>query len=144
WEPVYGLSDTIYSQATCVNGQVVDTFGSDPSIFQYPAFMFTITKADLVLGSNGGMKYELEETFKGFDYLQSTCSNYVYQTDSYSDVINGAWSFTPATNSMVLVFEFDDTGVPDPEAYEYTVKKINSNKFYLYDAVDDGWLRFEK
>jgi hypothetical protein len=58
--------------------------------------------------------------------------------------MNGAWSYTAATGSMVVIFDFDDQGVSDPEAYEYKLTKISNNKMYWYDPIDDSWLRLEK
>ena len=44
---------------------------------------------------------------------------------------------------MILIFEFDYYGVPEPEAYEYDVIKVNDNHFILKD-IDDYYIRFER
>ena len=144
WDPVYGTGDTLWQTGVCINNKVVDTFTGGPGTLQYPLYLYLVSKADLSFSSNGGMKYEYHETEKEFNFLTSTCSSWSFYDQSYGDTITGAWSFTPATSSLVIIFDFDDMGNADPEAYEYRLTKINSNKFYLYDAYDDSWLRLEK
>ena len=141
---VIGTGDTLWQTGVCINNKVVDTFTGGPGTLQYPLYLYLVSKADLSFSSNGGMKYEYHETEKEFNFLTSTCSSWSFYDQSYGDTITGAWSFTPATSSLVIIFDFDDMGNADPEAYEYRLTKINSNKFYLYDAYDDSWLRLEK
>ena len=142
WDPVYGIGDTIYSQGYCINGQIVDSFGMGP--VTYPAYIYSITQADLSFAGNGGLKYEFGETSKEFNYSSSSCSNYVYNTFTYSDYITGAWSYNSTTGKMILIFDFDDMGNSDPEAYEYQLIKLNNSKLYLYDQDFDEFLRLEK
>ena len=131
-----------YSQGYCVNGQIIDSFGMGP--VTYPAYIYSITKADLSFASNGGLKYDYAETSKEFNYSSSSCSNYVFNTFTDSDLITGAWSYNSTTGKMVLIFDFGDMGSSDPEAYEYQLIKLNNNKLYLYDQDYDEYLRLEK
>jgi hypothetical protein len=94
-------------------------------------------------GSNGGMQYKYSETYKIFDYVNSTCNNYVFETEPYEETIHGAWTYTASNQTMVLLFEFDDFGQAVAEAWEYKFQKVHNGKFYLYDPWE-GWLRFEK
>ena len=144
WDPLFGVGDTIWSSGFCRNNRVVDTFGSGPGIFPYPWYIYEVAQADLNFASNGGMNYAYSESIKEFDFINSTCSNYLFHTDTDADAISGAWSYNSTDKTMVLIFEFDDTGVAAAEAYEYKVTKVSGNKFYLYDPIDDTWLRLEK
>ena len=143
WEPVLGVNDSVFNTGVCINNHIVDTFGFVGNI-NYPAYIYQVSKADLELGSNGGLKYTYAEIEKDFNYQTSSCSNFVFNSQTYTDVMNGAWSYTAATGSMVVIFDFDDQGVSDPEAYEYKLTKISNNKMYWYDPIDDSWLRLEK
>ncbi len=142
WEQVVGLSDTMYSQGYCINNQIVDSFGMGP--VTYPSSIYTVNQADLAFSSTGGLKYTYAETDKQFNYTQSSCSNYVFYTDTYSDVLNGAWSYNSTTGKMIIIFDFDDMGYADPEAYEYKLIKLSNNKIYLYDQDYDEYMRLEK
>jgi hypothetical protein len=142
WDPVYGVGDTIFSQGYCINNHIVDSFGTGP--VTYPQFIYSITKADLLFSSNGGLKYEFAETSKEFNYNSSSCSNYVFNTDSYNDQITGAWSHVTSSGKLILIFDFDPMGNMDPEAYEYKLIKLSNNKIYLHDQDYDEYLRLEK
>jgi hypothetical protein len=144
WEPLHGAADTLWYSGVCINNKIVDTFTGGPANMVYPRYLHQINTANLSFALNGGIKYEFQTTEKDLNLLSSTCSNWIFNVTSNGDTITGAWSYTPATNSLVIIFEFDDMGNADPEAYEYRLTKINSNKFYLYDAYEDSWLRLEK
>ena len=96
---------------------------------------------------SGCMKAEQKNNssdYKEFNYSSSSCSNYVFNTLTDSDQITGAWSYNSTTGKMILIFDFDAMGGSDPEAYEYSLIKLNNNKLYLYDLDYDEYLRLEK
>jgi hypothetical protein len=142
WDPVYGVGDTIYSQGYCINNHIVDSFGMGP--VTYPAFIYVVTQSDLSFTSNGGLKFDYAENYKEFNYSSSSCSNFVYNTLTDSDHMNGAWSYNSTTGKIVLILDFDDMGNADPEAYEYKLTKLSNNKVYLHDEGIDEYLRLEK
>jgi hypothetical protein len=142
WDPVFGVGDTMYSQGYCINGHIVDSFGMGP--VTYPAYIYSVTQSDLTFASNGGLKFDYAEIYKEFNYASSSCSNYVYNTMTDSDHMTGAWSYNSTTGKMVLIFDFDDMGNADPEAYEYKLIKLSNNKVYLHDLDYDEYLRLEK
>ena len=79
----------------------------------------------------------------------SNCSQYAFfPIEEAVDHYNGAWSYNPATGKMVLVFEFDDTGSPTLEAWEYKLVKLSNNNLVLVDeSYGPGYvfnIRFEK
>ena len=142
WEQIAGAGDTIWSQGYCINNQIVDSFGMGP--VTYPNYIYKIDQADLAFSSTGGLRYTYSESDKEFNYAQSSCSNFVFDTYNYSDNLNGAWSYNSTTGKMVIIFEFDDNGIATPEAYEYKLIKLSNNKIYLYDQDWEEYLRLEK
>ena len=142
WEPMAGYSDTMYSQGTCINNQIVDSFGMGQ--VTYPLYIYTIDQADLAFSSTGGLKYTYSETDKEFNYQQSSCSNFVFDSYSYSDALTGAWSYNSTTGKMIIIFDFDDMGIAEPEAYEYKLIKLSNNKILLNDQDWGDYLRLEK
>jgi hypothetical protein len=105
-------------------------------------------KADLTCASNGGLKYEVDDSWKSIDYINTTCSNVLFApTQSEAETVTGAWSYNSATHKLVMVFEFDDSGVPVEEAYEFDVMKVNDRDMVLVDRGDPSdpyYSRFEK
>lgn len=100
-------------------------------------------KANLRFATNGAMDYREDSDEKMINTGLSTCSNFVFETDNWSDTLVGGWSYNSTTHKMILIFEFDYYGVPEPEAYEYDVIKVNDNHFILKD-IDDYYIRFER
>jgi hypothetical protein len=115
------------------------------------SFLFTDSsfyrKADLSFGTNGGLKYELDDSWKTLDY-NSNCSNLVATpVQTQTEIFTGAWSYNSSANKLVIVFEFDDTGLPVEEAYEFNLIKVNNKNLLLVDNTDPAepeYSRFEK
>jgi hypothetical protein len=105
-------------------------------------------KADLTYGINGGLKYEIDDSWKDIDYMNATCSNIVFRpVENEAEILTGAWSYNSATRKLIIVFEFDDAGIPVEEAYEFDVIKVNDKNVILVDNTDPSdpyYSRFEK
>jgi hypothetical protein len=142
WDPVYGYADTSWSVGTCINNHIVDSLSSGSLV--YPQYISSVLRADLLFSANGALRYDLSEQEKVLNYATSTCSNFVFTSQTDNEFVEGAWSHNSTTNKLVIIFDFDDTGAVDPEAYEYDLIKINNNKIYLHDLYDDSWLKLEK
>lgn len=124
---------------------------SDYSIPGQPflaADSFFYRKADLTYGTSGGLKYEVDDSWKELDYYNSTCSNIVFApTQSEKEALTGAWSYNSTTHKLIIVFEFNDSGIPVEEAYEFNVMKVNDKNMILVDNSDPSdpyYSRFEK
>jgi len=142
WEPMTGVSDTSFSNGYCVNNHIIDSFFNGPLVF--PRYIYSVTQAKLSFSSNGGLNYLYTEVDKEFNYNLSTCSNFVFDTYNYTDNINGAWSYNSNTGKLVIIFDFDDLGLAEPEAYEYKLIKLSNSKVYLKDEEYGEYLRMEK
>jgi hypothetical protein len=137
-----------YGGYYCDNGMLQ---WSNQPVPGYP-FLFAdssfFRKADLTFGSNGGFKYEVDDSWKSFDYVNSSCSNPVSTpVESEAETITGAWSYNSTTHKLIVVFEFDDGGLPVEEANEFDVIQVNSKNMILADKsdpTDPYYSRFEK
>jgi hypothetical protein len=109
---------------------------------------FFYRKADLTYGSNGGLKYEVDDSWKTIDYQNATCSNVVFAPiQDEAEALTGAWSYNSTTHKLVIVFEFDDSGIPVEEAYEFDAIKVNDKNMIMVDNSDPSdpyYSRFEK
>ena len=86
------------------------------------------------------------------DYLHSYSSKYFIPIgvctnrnfDEYDETIftTGAWNFNSTNNNLLLIYDFDDNGVPDPSVYEFTVTEKSENYFVASDG--SVFYRFEK
>lgn len=95
--------------------------------------VYTI-KSHVTFGVNGGFASEYHVRFKYVDVSASTCSQFEFtQLPDERDSTNGAWNYNSTTGKMVAVFEFDASGIPQLEAYEYKVIKVNNNNIILMD-----------
>jgi hypothetical protein len=105
-------------------------------------------KVNLTYGSNGGLKYEIDDSWKTIDDANTTCSNIVFNpVENEAESFTGAWSYNSTTHKFVIVFEFDDAGVPVEEAYEFDAVKLNDKSMILIDNTDPSdpyYSRFEK
>lgn len=104
-------------------------------------------KSHIQFATNGGMKYEYKSSYRHVDLSQSNCSKFVFHPvfDDHQN-ITGAWNYNAATGKMVLIFEFDDAGIPTLEAWEYNVIKVSNNNIILSEN-NFGYpyhIRFEK
>jgi hypothetical protein len=74
---------------------------------------FFYRKADVTYGTNGGLKYEVDDSWKEIDYYNSSCSNFTFAPiENETETLTGAWSYNSTTHKLVIVFEFDDSGIP--------------------------------
>jgi hypothetical protein len=109
---------------------------------------FFYRKADLTYGTNGGLKYEVDDSWKEIDYYNSSCSNFMFApTQNEAESLTGAWSYNSTTHKLIIVFEFDDAGIPVEEAYEFDAIKVNDKNMILVDnsdPTDPYYSRFEK
>ena len=102
-------------------------------------------KSNLRFATNGAMDYKDDVDEKYLNELLSTCTQFVfYPVENWSDSITGAWSFNSSTNKMVLIFEFDSSGYPDPEVWEYNVIKVSDTHWILKDPWDDYYYRWQR
>lgn len=105
-------------------------------------------KADLTYGSNGGLKYEIDDSWKDIDYTSATCSNIIFKPlENEAEMLSGAWSYNSSTHKLIIVFEFNDAGIPVEEAYEFDAIKVNDKNVILVDNTDPSdpyYSRFEK
>lgn len=105
-------------------------------------------KADLTYGTNGGLKYEIDDSWKDIDYTAATCSNIIFKpVENEAEMLTGAWSYNSTTHKLIIVFEFDDAGIPVEEAYEFDAVQVNNKNVILVDNSDPSdpyYSRFEK
>ncbi|MDZ4794538.1 MAG: hypothetical protein SGI83_09695 [Bacteroidota bacterium] len=113
-----------------------------PAIISDSAFYI---KNNIRFAINGAFDYKDIEQLKDLDQFNSTCSQFTfYPIDNYADSLTGAYSFNSTTNKLILIFEFDGLGLPDPEYWEYDVIKLNNNHFILRDPIENYYIRFER
>lgn len=94
-------------------------------------------KSHVTFGTNGGFISEYHVRSKEVNIGASTCSLISFLPvfdDQYTT--NGGWNYNSATGKMIAIFEFDDNGTPELEAWEYKVMKINNNHIVLLDDSD--------
>lgn len=114
-------------------GQYILSYNSTTGNALVNDSMYTI-KSHVTFGINGGFASDYHVRFKYIDLSASTCSQYVFTPPSNEhDSTNGAWNYNSVTGKMVAVFEFDASGIPQLEAYEYKVIKVNNNNIVLMD-----------
>ena len=102
-------------------------------------------KYNIRFATNGAFDYKLLDKSKSLDIQNSNCSQFIFNPIfNFGDSVTGAYSFNLNTNKLVLIFEFDYQGIPNPEYWEYDVIKINDNHFILRDPIDDYHIRFER
>jgi hypothetical protein len=144
WAPVLS-TDTTYWSFTCVNNMLSETCPTSNCTFtDYAAYIYADTKADLNFGGDGGLRYDYNYVEKSLDLSTSTCSNPVYTNSGEDEQISGAWSYTATTKKLIIVFDLNSWGIPNPAAYEFMVEKINDNLIYLHDSIDGFSLRLQK
>lgn len=103
------------------------------------------TKNNFRLATNGAFDYTSIMQEKNLDWFRSTCSNFVFEPIySYSDTTTGAYNYNPVTKKLILIFEFDWQGIPDPEYWEYDVIKLTDRHFILRDPLEGFAGRFER
>jgi hypothetical protein len=143
WEPNL-TSDTTSLDYYCVNNVLQSwcpTTNCTP--VSIPKWITTVTKDDFTFGSNGGLQYESAAIEKTLNETSSTCSNYVYDAYTYAELMQGAWSYNTTTSKLTIIFEFDDQGTTETEAYEFTLNKISNTKIELLDPLVGG-VRLQK
>ncbi len=102
-------------------------------------------KNNIRFAINGAFDYKDVEEERILNLPASTCSQFIFSQNSfYADTVLGAYNYDAATKKLILIFEFDMQGIPEPEYWEYTVIKINDNHFILRDPIDDYYIRFER
>jgi hypothetical protein len=104
-------------------------------------------KVDLIFGSNGGLNYSYDISWKYVLDFNSTCSNFQFGEQHDAQTIKGAWSYNSTTHKLIIVFEFEDTGVPIEEASEYNLIQVNSKNAILADITNPSYpnyIRMEK
>lgn len=102
-------------------------------------------KNNIRFAINGAFDYKDFEEERKIDLAVSNCTQFIFApTYFFADSLTGGYNYNASTGKMILIFEFDSLGLPDPEYWEYQVTKINNNHFILKDAVDDYFIRFER
>lgn len=136
WTPLL-YSDTSWVPYTCVNNQLLTYCPTSNCTFvDYPAYIYSDTKFDLIFGSNGGLKHEYAYSNKELNDTTSTCSTLQYNTQSADEAMTGAWSYNSTTNRLTLIFDFNQWGIPDPQAIEFNLQKISNTEVHLRDSQD--------
>jgi hypothetical protein len=140
WDAEYGgyFCDATSTPPTLMGGATA--LGFPPLVFDSILYI----KGNLRFAINGAFDYKDQEVEKNIDAASSTCTSFIFNLYPYSDTTTGAYNYDPVRNSLVLIWEFDEQGVPDPDLWEYEVTKINDNHFILRDPVDNYYIRFER
>jgi hypothetical protein len=139
----YGVGTEPGSTFYCENGFVTYFCNNPPCTPINLPDTISYNKMDLSLGINGGMRYE-------FDYWDRMVSegfpcNSPYGPRNYdNDTVSGAWNYNAATRQMLLVFDLDYSGNPDPDAWFYNLTKVSNNEFILKDPSDDYAIIFRR
>lgn len=154
WEMVNGqrewLDTIVYNKWTAYGGYICDTSSNtllwiddDPGAIVSDSLFYR--KANLRIATNGAMDYTDDYSEKYVNDGLSTCSQFsFYPVDIWSYTILGGWSFNAASNRLILIFDFEVSGSPDPQVGEYTVQKINNNHMILQDSFGEYFIRFER
>jgi hypothetical protein len=123
--------------------EFLDWIGMDPGAIVADS-MYT-RKANLRFATNGAMDYKDDMDEKYVDVSTSTCSliNF-HPIETWSDSITGGWSYNSASSSIMLIFEFDALGVPEPEIWEYGLIKVNDNHWIMRDPWGDYFYRWQR
>jgi hypothetical protein len=101
-------------------------------------------KANLRFATNGGMDYKDDADDKWVNVGSSTCTHFDFHFEHWADSVSGAWSYNSSTNKMILIFEFDDLGYPEPEVWEFDVIKVSDTHWILRDPWDDYYYRWQR
>jgi hypothetical protein len=87
-------------------------------------------------------------SWKGLDYVNSACPNLILEpVESDSGAMTGAWSYNSATHKLIIVFEFDEAGLPVEEASEVDAIQVNNRNLVIVDnsdPTDPYYTRFER
>jgi len=158
WEPGFPVDTIIHDKwiadgqeyycdyESVTNSYFLDTWNNGTPRLAMDSIIYN--KADLTLGVNGGQKYEYDFAFKLVDNTTSNCQQIFWEPVAVDiDAITGGWTFNSATNKITLIFEFDDSGIPVVEAWEYDVIKVSNNHFIMVDNYDPSFpyfMRMEK
>ena len=86
---------------------------------------------DLLINNNGGFSLLKSHKEKRIDTTNSTCDAIKYITNTYDQKQVGAWSITG--DKIILVFEFSQDGIASYAFWEYPLKKLNDNEFWIID-----------
>jgi hypothetical protein len=131
-------SGNSYFTRTCFSDSSNNTsctpLNASDSIFNYAS--------DLSIGSNGAMQYIDTSATKSADESISTCSSIHFNTSSDSYHVAGGWSLTG--DRVTLVFQIDESGLPDYSAEEYIVEHPDNNTLILQltdGSGDKVWLK---
>ncbi len=145
WYPVIVSDSTSRAPYTCVNGALTPFCPTTNCTFTIIAnYIYTTYKSDITFGSNGGFKYDDDSEQMFLDWNQTTCSNLVYQTQTDTTDVYGGWSYNSSTNKLLLIFDLNAWGEPEPFVNEYTIEKVNNNLFYLHNATYGNSQKFER
>lgn len=154
WDNSSSHDTIIYNRWVAIGGYYCNNGTLQWSDFAMPgqpflaADSFYYRKADLTCASNGGLKYEVDDSWKYIDYVNSSCSSIlVSPVENEAENVTGAWSYNSTTHKLVIVFEFDDSGIPVEDAYEFDVIKVSDKNMILVDnsdPTDPYYSRFEK
>ena len=138
------IPDGGYECYTDSNGvSSIQWIGWDPGAVVSDSVFYR--KANLRFATNGAMDYKDDVDEKWLNFNQSTCSQFIFEPiQTYKDSVMGAWSYNSTTNKMILIFEFDANGNPEPDVWEYNVIKVNDNNWILRDPWDDFYYRWQR
>lgn len=129
----------------CFNGTLDYTNGIPPAIVTDSVYY---RKAHLSFASNGVQQYQNDVSWKYIvDPFSTSCAQISFTVDNENDLMTGAWAYNSITNKIILIFEFDDMGIPVQEAWEYDVIKVSNNNFIMVDNWDPQfpyYMRLEK
>ena len=143
------VGDSYYSGYVCATDAAGNSYlnynfnGTTPLVNDSTFYL----KSHIVFATNGGINFDYSAKRKSVDLTQSSCSSFIFfPIEEENEKMTGAWNYNAATGKMVLIFEFDDAGLPSLEAWEYKVTKVSNNNIILTDDTF-GYpyhIRFEK
>ena len=116
--------------------------GDDPGAIVSDSIYYR--KLNLRFATNGAMDYKEDLDEKWIDQSTSTCSIFNFDFERWGDSLIGGWSLNSTTNKLLLIFEFDYMGYPEPEVWEYDVIKVNNNHWIMKDPWYDYYIRLER
>lgn len=86
--------------------------------------------SDFSFGVNGGMSFVDSSVSKVLDISSGSCSSSNFRTDYDVYHVNGGWSITGST--MTIIYLFDEDGNEEYEVATYNISQLDNNTMKLY------------
>ena len=101
-----------------------------------------LKKYNLSFATNGSFEYNLNFDERAVSITNSTCASPVFNSYSESDSLFGGWAYNSTTGRILLIFEFDYTGTPQLEVWDYELIKISTHQFLI--KYGNEYIRLER